>query len=52
MRDHRLGAGRPRLGLAARRALGEERRLQRLEVVGHGVGRLLTRPIEITKSAA
>ena len=38
MRDHRLGAGRPRLGLAACRALGQQRRLQRLQVVGNGVG--------------
>ena len=28
MRHHRLGAGRPRLGLLSRQALGRERRLQ------------------------
>jgi hypothetical protein len=39
MRDRRLGAGGPRLGLAACRAFGEERRLQRFEVVGNGLGR-------------
>src|SRR5512147_2287598 len=38
MRHHRLGAGSPRLGLPSRRALGKERRFQRLEVVGNGIG--------------
>jgi len=51
MGDHRLGAGRPRLGLAACRALGEERRLQRLKVVGNGVGRAAHAADRITKSA-
>jgi hypothetical protein len=44
MRDHRLGAGRPRLGFPARRALGEKRRFQRREVVGNGVGRRAHEP--------
>ena len=38
MRHHRLGAESPRLGLHSRRALGKERRFQRLEVVGNGIG--------------
>src|SRR5512134_1982925 len=52
MRDHRLGAGSPRLGLEPGRTLGEERRLQRIEIVGHGVGRRGHAADGITKSAA
>jgi hypothetical protein len=39
MRDHRLGAGGPRLGLEPRRTLGKQRRLQRRNVVGTELGR-------------
>jgi len=38
MRHHRLGAGRPRLGLLPRRALGNQRSLQCVDVVGNRFG--------------
>jgi hypothetical protein len=52
MRHHRLGTGGPRLGLEPSRTFGEKRRLQRLEIVGQGVGQRGHAADRITKSAA
>lgn len=52
MRHHRLGARRPRLRLEPGRPLGQQRRLQRFEIVGQDVGRRGHAADGITKPAA
>jgi hypothetical protein len=46
MRDHRLSTRGARLELAPCRTFGQQRRLQRVDVVGEGLGCAVHEPIE------